>query len=97
MKNYEERELKRSCVSVFMSLPRAYEDPHEPGALGGVDPFAKAHQLKTPDAQRILHSVLSYTLHKPDGLASLPHPPCLRPRRTIANGFGGHAKTQSME
>jgi len=37
-----------------MSLPRAYEDPHEPGALGGVKPFAKADQLKTPQAQRIL-------------------------------------------
>ena len=48
-----------------MSLPRAYEGPHEPGALGGVEPFAKGHKLKTPDAQRILQSVLSYTLHKP--------------------------------
>ena len=48
-----------------MSLPRAYEDPHEPGALDGVEPFAKAHKLKTPHAQRILQSVLSYTLHKP--------------------------------
>ena len=48
-----------------MSLPRAYEDPQEPGALGGVEPFAKAQILKTPQAQRILQSVLSYTLHKP--------------------------------
>ena len=48
-----------------MSLPRAYEDPHEPGALGVVEPFAKAHKLKTPDALPILQSVLSYTLHKP--------------------------------
>ena len=48
-----------------MSLPRAYEDPHEPGALGGVEPFAKAHQLKTLQAQQILQSVLSDTLHKP--------------------------------
>ena len=31
-----------------MSLPRAYEDPQEPWALGGVEPFAKAHQLKKP-------------------------------------------------
>ena len=45
-----------------MSLPRAYE---EPGALGGVEPFAKAQKLKTPQAQQILQSVLSYTLHKP--------------------------------
>ena len=48
-----------------MSLARAYEDPHEPGALGGADPFAKAHKSKTLQAQRILQSVLSYTLHKP--------------------------------
>ena len=48
-----------------MSLPRAYEDPQEPGALGGVEPFAKAQKLKTPQAQRTLQSVLSYTLHKP--------------------------------
>ena len=48
-----------------MSLPRAYEDPQEPRALGGVRPFAQAHKLKTPAAQRILQSVLSYTLQKP--------------------------------
>ena len=48
-----------------MSLPCTYEDPHEPGALDGVEPFAKSHQLKTPEAQRILQSVLRYTLHKP--------------------------------
>ena len=52
MKNYEERELKRSCVSVFMSLPRAYEDPHEPGALGGVDPFANKPSVLTPLPKR---------------------------------------------
>ena len=48
-----------------MSLPHAHEDPHEQGALGGVEPFAKAHQLKTPQAQHIFQSMLSYTLHKP--------------------------------
>ena len=48
-----------------MSLLRAYEDPHEPVALGGVEPFAKAHQLKILQPQQILQSVLSYTLHKP--------------------------------
>ena len=50
-----------------MSLPLTYEDPHERGVLGGVEPFATAHQLKTPQAKRILQSVLSYTLHKPRG------------------------------
>ena len=55
-----------------MSLPRAYE---EPGALGGVEPFAKAQKLKTPQAQHILQSVLSYTLHKPptDAVSYDPH------------------------
>ena len=57
--------MNPSGVSLVMSLPRAYEDPHEPGALGGVKPFAQAHKLKTPQAQRVLQSVLSYTLHKP--------------------------------
>ena len=64
-KTIKEREWKRCCVSVVVSLPRAYEDPHEPGALGGIEPFAKDQKLKTPQAQRILQSVLSYTLHKP--------------------------------
>ena len=48
-----------------MSLPHAYEDPQEPRTLGGVEPFAKAKKLKTPQAQRILQSVLTNTLHKP--------------------------------
>ena len=62
-KTVKQREWKRCCVSVVMSMPRAYEDPQEPGALGGVEPFAKAQKLKT--AQRIVQSVFSYTLHKP--------------------------------
>ena len=41
-----------------MSLPRAYEDLHEPGALGGVAPFAKARRLvisgrKSLETQRL--------------------------------------------
>ena len=47
-KPIKERELKRSCVSLSMRLPRAYEDLYEPGALGGVERFAKAHQLTNP-------------------------------------------------
>ena len=42
-----------------------YEDPKQPGALGGVRPFARAHKLKDPEAQELLQQVLSYTLHKP--------------------------------
>ena len=64
-KTIKDRDWIRWCVSVLMSLPRAYEDPLEPGALGGVQPLAQAHKLKTPQVQRILQSVLSYTLHKP--------------------------------
>ena len=30
-----------------MSLLRAYEDPHEPGALGWVEPFALCHPMVT--------------------------------------------------
>ena len=44
---------------------KEYEDPKEPGALGGVRPFARAHKLKDPEAQEVLQHVLSYTLHKP--------------------------------
>ena len=64
-KNIEEKDIKLSCISISMFLPLTYEDPHERGVLGGVEPFATAHQLKTPQAKRILQSVLSYTLHKP--------------------------------
>ena len=60
----KKRPLSHLCQCA-MSLARAYEDSHEQGALGGVDPFAKAHKLKTSQAQQILQSVLSYTLHKP--------------------------------
>ena len=49
-KTIKDRNWLGSCVSVLMSLPRAYEDPQEPGALGGVQPFARAHKLKTPQA-----------------------------------------------
>ena len=64
-KTIKDRDGLGSCVSVLMSLPRTYEDPQAPGALGGVRPFAQAHKLKTPQAHWILQSVLSYTLHKP--------------------------------
>lgn len=42
-----------------------YEDPSVPGALGGVQPFAKASGLSTKKAQQLLQQRLSYTLHKP--------------------------------
>ena len=42
-----------------------YEDPSQPGTLGGVRPFARAHKLKDPEAKKVLQQVLSYSLHKP--------------------------------
>ena len=42
-----------------------YEDPRQPGALGGVRAFARTHKLKDPEAKQLLEQVLSYTLHKP--------------------------------
>ena len=45
-------------------LSAAYVDPTEPGSLGGVAPFAKAHKLPLSQAQKELQQLLSYTLHK---------------------------------
>ena len=48
-----------------MSLTCAYEYPQEPGALGGVEPFAKAQKLKprniVPSKKAIYHFI-----YKPD-------------------------------
>ena len=67
-KTIKERELKRSCVSVSMSLPRAYEDPHELGALGRQSP-----PIENPSSTTDSSIGARYT--NPDGRASLPHPP----------------------
>ena len=42
-----------------------YEDPSVPGALGGVQPYAKAIGATTTQAEKLLQDKLSYTLHKP--------------------------------
>ena len=42
-----------------------YHDPRAPGSLGGVQRFAKAHQIPLKKAQRVLERDLAYTLHKP--------------------------------
>lgn len=39
-------------------------NPSEPGSLGGVAKFAKAHGLSNPKAKKLLEGVLSYTLRK---------------------------------
>ena len=44
---------------------QAYESASEPGSLGGVQAFAKAHGLKPKDAQKGFQGLLSYTLHRP--------------------------------
>ena len=48
-----------------MNVQELYEDPALEGALGGVEPFAKAHGLSRKQAEKELQSVFSYTLHKP--------------------------------
>ena len=45
-------------------LLASYVNPSEPGSLGGVAKFAKAHGLSNLKAKKLLDGVLSYTLHK---------------------------------
>ena len=42
-----------------------HHDPRAPGSLGGVQRFARAHQIPLKKAQRVLERDLAYTLHKP--------------------------------
>ena len=46
-------------------LSASYVDPTEPGSLGGIAKFAKAHKIPQSQAKKELQQVLSYTLHKP--------------------------------
>ena len=46
-------------------LSNAYVDPSEPGSLGGVAKFAKAHGLTLSKSQQVLESMLINTLQKP--------------------------------
>ena len=48
-------------------LSASYADPTEPGSLGGITKFAKAHKIPVSQAKKELQQVLSYTLHKPRG------------------------------
>ena len=45
-------------------LLNAYVDPSQPGSLGGVAKFAKAHGLTQSKARQVLQTLLSCTLHK---------------------------------
>ena len=42
-----------------------YADPSQPGYLGGIAKFAKAHKIPTAQAKEQLQQVPSYTLQKP--------------------------------
>ena len=46
-------------------LSAAYADPPQPGSLGGVAKFAKAHKILQAQAKQQSQQLLSYTLHKP--------------------------------
>lgn len=46
-------------------LSTAYVDPSQPGSLGGIAKFAKAHKIPQRKAKQQLEQLLSYTLHKP--------------------------------
>ena len=46
-------------------LSAAYADPSQPGSLGGVAKFAKAHKILQAQAKQQLQQLLSYALHKP--------------------------------
>ena len=64
-KNYGRKRIEIIlCQWLHVVATRLRRSPWTRG-LAGVEPFAKAHKLKTPEAQRILQSVLSYTLLKP--------------------------------
>lgn len=52
-------------VSCPKKLLAAYKDPTQPGSLGGVAEFAKAHGLSKAKVKQLLQQELSYTLHKP--------------------------------
>ena len=46
-------------------LSVSYINPTEPGSLGGVHTFAKAHKIPQAQAKQQLEQLLSYTLHQP--------------------------------
>jgi len=67
-----------------------YHDPRAPGSLGGVQQFARAHQLPLKQAQRVWERDLAYTLHKPRR-RRFPTVPVIVEgiRRSMGGGFSG--------
>jgi len=59
------RKTQRKKLDVSQQWLARYHDPRAPGSLGGVQRFARAHQLPLKKAQRVLERDLAYTLHKP--------------------------------
>ena len=56
---------KKKKLDVSQQWLSRYHDPRAPGSLGGVQRFARAHQLPFKQAQRVLQRDLACTLHKP--------------------------------
>ena len=59
------RKTKRKKLDVSQQWLARYHDPRAPGSLGGVQRFARAHQIQLKKAQRVLQQDLAYSLHKP--------------------------------
>ena len=57
------RKTKRK-LDVSQQWLARYHDPRTPGSLGGVQRFARAHQIPLKKAQRVLQRDLAYTMHK---------------------------------
>lgn len=67
-KRFEMSEFQLSffcAMTDVKSLIAAYRDPSSEGGLGGVERFARAHNVSLARARRVLEGVLSYTLHRP--------------------------------
>jgi len=53
---------RKKKLDVSQQWLNRYHDPCAPGSLGGVQRFAKAHQIPLKQAQRVLERDLAYTL-----------------------------------
>ena len=52
-------------------LSASYVDPTEPGSLGGIAKFAKAHKIPQSQAKKKLQQVLSYCTNLDGGVLKL--------------------------
>jgi len=58
------RKRKRKTTSLSEQWLSRYHDPKTEGSLGGVQRFARAHEIPLKKPQRVLERDLAYTLHK---------------------------------